>query len=130
MKGEPHRALACAGVLFCLMLPAVFAVGGPIGRASAEANASWTIGLYVDADNDFDTYWEGLSLLYLKSIPACTDVNVVAFVVMVAQPVLAHFGYGEFEPSPQWVIIGSTVVTVVNLLLRLFATKKAVRFSR
>lgn len=84
MKGEPHRALACAGVLFCLILPAVFAVSGPIGRASAEINASWTIGLYIDADNDFDTYWEGLSLLYLKNIPASADVNVVAFVDRMA----------------------------------------------
>jgi hypothetical protein len=80
MKGEPHRALACAGVVFCLILPAFLLVGGPMGRASAETTAAWTIGLYIDADNDFDTYWEGLSLLYLQNIPASAEVNVVAFV--------------------------------------------------
>jgi len=62
-----------------LILPA-FAVACATKNAAAETPVAWTIGLYIDADNDFDTYWEGLSLLYLKNIPASADVNIVAFV--------------------------------------------------
>jgi hypothetical protein len=103
MKGEPHRALACAGVVFCLVLPAFLMVGGPMGRASAET-AEWTIGLYIDADNDFDTYWEGLSLLYLQNIPASADVNIVAFVDRM-----------EYEGTEIWEIEGSDAQIVETL---------------
>jgi len=79
-----------------LILPALFMVGSPMGRASAETTAAWTIGLYIDADNDFDTYWEGLSLLYLQNIPASADVNIVAFVDRM-----------EYEGTELWEIEGS-----------------------
>lgn len=104
MKIEPHRALACAGVVFCLVLPAFCLAGGLAGRASAETTAAWTIGLYIDADNDFDTYWEGLSLLYLKNIPASADVNIVAFVDRM-----------EYEGTEIWEIEGSDAQIVETL---------------
>lgn len=95
-----HRGLrgasACAIVSLCLVLPAVLMVGGPTGRASAETVAPWTISLYIDADNNFDTYWEGLSLLYLQNIPASAGVNIVAFVDRL-----------EYPGTELWVVEGS-----------------------
>ena len=79
MKRTTLRGLASAIAVACLVLPAFFMVGAS-KNASAETTATWTIGLYIDADNDFDTYWEGLSLIYLKNIPASAQVNIVAFV--------------------------------------------------
>ncbi|MCJ7489773.1 MAG: clostripain-related cysteine peptidase [Thermoplasmata archaeon] len=81
-----HRVFACAAVASCLVLPALFMAGSPIGRAAAETTVAWTIGMYIDADNDFDEYWEGLSLLYLQNIPESVDVNIVAFVDRMSYP--------------------------------------------
>ncbi|MBE0518899.1 MAG: hypothetical protein IH630_06730 [Thermoplasmata archaeon] len=72
--------------------------------ARAETNASWTIGLYIDADNDFDTYWEGLSLLYLENIPESADVNIVAFVDRM-----------EYEGTEIWEVEGSQGTIVETL---------------
>ena len=85
MKRTTLRGLASAIAVACLVLPAFFMVGAS-KNASAETTATWTIGLYIDADNDFDTYWEGLSLIYLKNIPASAQVNIVAFVDREAYP--------------------------------------------
>ncbi len=85
MKGESRRGLASAVAVACLVLPAFFMVGAS-KNVSAETTATWTIGLYIDADNDFDTYWEGLSLIYLKNIPESAQVNIVAFVDRESYP--------------------------------------------
>lgn len=37
------------------------------------------------------------------------------------------FGYGGFQPSEDVLQIGSVLVLILNLLLRLFATKEPVR---
>lgn len=87
-----------------MLLPAIFMVGGPMGRASGETTAAWTIGLYIDADNDFDTYWEGLSLLYLQNIPASAEVNIVAFVDRMA-----------YEGTEIWEVEGSNAQIVETL---------------
>jgi len=60
-----------------LVVPGVLLIA-PSSRA--EVTTAWTIGLYIDADNDFDEYWEGLSLPYLLEIPESAEVNIVAFV--------------------------------------------------
>lgn len=78
-----------------MILPALV-MASPTRNTSAETTAAWTIGLYIDADNDFDTYWEGLSLLYLQNIPASADVNIVAFVDRM-----------EYEGTELWEIEGS-----------------------
>jgi hypothetical protein len=85
MKERISGASLSVIVAVCLALPAVFAIGATQTRAE-ETTASWTISLYIDADNNFDTYWEGLSLLYLQNIPASADVNIVAFVDRLAYP--------------------------------------------
>ena len=52
--------------------------------------------------------------------------NVLAIVVLVA----SAFGFGEFEPDPQWVEVGGVLVSVINLLLRLFVTKQPLASAR
>ena len=49
--------------------------------------------------------------------------NVIALLVTVAVPVLNHFGWADFEPGSEWVTIGGILVTVANLILRLFFTE-------
>jgi hypothetical protein len=41
---------------------------------------SWTVALYVDADNDLEMYWDSPSLEYLLNIPASDGLKIVAFV--------------------------------------------------
>ena len=45
-----------------------------------DTEKTWTIALYIDADNDFDTYWEGQSLPWLLNIPAAEHLHILAFV--------------------------------------------------
>ena len=41
--------------------------------------------------------------------------NALAFGVVLA----THFGYGDFQPSPEVPVIAAGVVAVINLVLRL-----------
>lgn len=98
-EGLSGASLSVA-IAVCLALPAVFAFGAVQTRAE-ETTAAWTISLYVAADNNFDTYWEGLSLLYLQNIPATAEVNIVAFVDRL-----------EYPGTELWEIEGSTAQIV------------------
>lgn len=44
------------------------------------AQGSWTVALYVDADNDLEMYWDSPSLEYLLNIPVSDGLKIVAFV--------------------------------------------------
>jgi len=52
--------------------------------------------------------------------------NVLALVVMLA----SAFGFGEFTPDEKWVEIGGIVISVINMLLRLFVTKQPLGSAR
>lgn len=52
--------------------------------------------------------------------------NVISLVVMVA----GAFGFAEFQPDEQWVQIGGVLISVINLLLRLFVTKQPLASGR
>jgi len=103
MDKRQWRGLVTTIAVTCLVMPAFF-MAGVAKNASAETSATWTIGLYIDADNDFDTYWEGLSLLYLQNIPACAEVNIVAFVDRM-----------EYEGTEIWEIEGIDAQIVETL---------------
>ncbi len=103
MNKRQWRGLVTTMAVSCLVMPAFF-MAGAARNASAETSTTWTIGLYIDADNDFDTYWEGLSLLYLQNIPACAEVNIVAFVDRM-----------EYEGTEIWEIEGSDAQIVETL---------------
>ena len=50
--------------------------------------------------------------------------NLITLLVTIAIPILNHFGWAEFTPSPEWTTIAGVLVTVVNLVLRLWFTSK------
>ena len=52
------------------------------GGQNSPANDSdtWTIMVYVAADNDLESYWEGASLAMLLNLPSTDSVNFVAYV--------------------------------------------------
>lgn len=72
-------AFAClwAGVLG--VAPAANAAAPAVGPAR-DAGDTWTIALYVNADNDLDYLWPRFTLPALRRIPASSQVNVVALV--------------------------------------------------
>jgi protein-S-isoprenylcysteine O-methyltransferase Ste14 len=55
--------------------------------------------------------------------------NLLTLLVTVALPVLNHFGWAEFEPGAEWVAITGVLVTVVNLILRLWFTRQAIKLG-
>lgn len=64
----------CAAVATILLVPGLSLAGGQ------DTEKTWTIAIYVDADNDFDTYWEGQSLPWLLNIPAAEHLHILAFI--------------------------------------------------
>ena len=51
--------------------------------------------------------------------------NVLAIIVLIA----SAFGFGEFEPDPQWVEVGGVLISVINLLLRFLTQQPLARPS-
>ncbi len=61
-----------------LMIPGIVlgaGQGGPPGDP-----ATWTVAMYVGADNDLEMYWDGASLEMLLQLPDSDTVTFVAFV--------------------------------------------------
>jgi len=52
----------------------------PVAQAQKSPGASWTFALYVNGDNNLDTYWYRYSLPWLEQVPASSQVNIVALV--------------------------------------------------
>ena len=50
------------------------------GNGPPTRGASWTYAIYMDGDNNLETYWEGMSLPMIQAVVPSTAVNVVAFV--------------------------------------------------
>ena len=74
MLGEKRVCIAAA-ITFVLVMPGLLMVQG----VRAET-VSWTVGLYVNADNDLEANWDDDSLPMLMDIPANSDLNIVAAV--------------------------------------------------
>ena len=76
-------------VLFsCLMLVAVFAApgasvaqNGPYYQGGAGVvSESWTLAIFVSADNNLESYWDSASLPGLLSLPANDAFTIVAYI--------------------------------------------------
>ena len=67
----------CAAVAVAL---AFVAPGFMMVQSVRAETVSWTIGLYVNADNDLEANWDDDSLPMLMDIPANSDLNIVAAV--------------------------------------------------
>ncbi|UCE81322.1 MAG: hypothetical protein JSV94_02585 [Methanobacteriota archaeon] len=74
MLGEKRACFAVA-LAIVFVMPGLLMVQG----VRAET-VSWTIGLYVNADNDLEANWDDDSLPMLMDIPANSDLNIVAAV--------------------------------------------------
>jgi hypothetical protein len=57
-----------------MMVPGLTIAGGN------DEVKTWTIAVYVDADNNFDTYWEDLSRLMFLSLPAREGLHILGYV--------------------------------------------------
>ena len=56
------------------------------GRQSPSANETntWTVMVYVAADNDLESYWDKASLAMLLNLPTTDNVNFVAYVDLMS----------------------------------------------
>ena len=95
-----HSVSVCVAVLVIAM----FVVSG-VGFAKnvKAAGATWTYAIYMDGDNNLETYWEGTSLPLLKAVPVSSSVNIVAFVDL-----------GSTSGMAVQKISGATVTTVLT----------------
>jgi len=64
-------------VVVCMFAATGFATAGP---AAAAPGQTWTVALYVNADNNLGYTWPRFTLPALKRIPASAQLNVVALV--------------------------------------------------
>jgi len=53
--------------------------------------------------------------------------NVAYLIGLVASAVLVWFGYDQFRPSEDITALGAILLAMVNLILRYFFTKTALR---
>lgn len=72
---DKKRACFAVAMAIAFVMPGLLMVQG----VRAET-VSWTVALYVNADNDLEANWDDDSLPMLESIPANADLNVVAMV--------------------------------------------------
>ena len=91
-------------VLGMLVVPGM-ALAKPSGRgpAAPPSGAAWTYAIYMDGDNNLETYWDGYSLPMLQAVPASASVNIVAFVDL-----------GSTSGMDVVKISGATVTTVLT----------------
>ena len=72
-----HHVSACVVVL----VTAMFVVPGvSLAKNARAVGPTWTYAIYMDGDNNLETYWEGMSLPFLEAVPPSASVNIVAFV--------------------------------------------------
>jgi len=96
-----HSVSACVAVLVIAM----FVVSGVgFAKNAKAAGATWTYAIYMDGDNNLETYWEGTSLPLLEAVPASSSVNIVAFVDL-----------GSTSGMAVQKISGATVTTVLTV---------------
>ena len=62
-----------------LVVPGI-ALAKPGKGSPAPAAAMWTYAIYMDGDNNLETYWDGTSLPLLEAVAPSSDVNIVALV--------------------------------------------------
>ncbi len=62
--------------------------GPPVNDSGPPVNDSgtWTVMIYVAADNNLESYWEGASLAMLLNLPGTDAVNFVAYVDLFSIP--------------------------------------------
>src|SRR4030042_2534233 len=95
-----HSISVCVVVIVMAMF---VASGVGFAKNARAADATWTYAIYMDGDNNLETYWAGTSLPLLEAVPASTSVNIVAFVDL-----------GSTSGMQVQKISGTTVTTVLT----------------
>lgn len=95
---------AAAIVMGMLVVPGL-ALAKPVARGGPPGGGtSWTYAIYMDGDNNLETYWAGTSLPMLEAVPVNANLNIVAFVDL-----------GSTSGMSVQKISGTTVTTVQTL---------------
>ena len=102
MKGRYVSVCLAAIVLGILVMPGL-TLAKPVTRGGPQPGASWTYAIYMDGDNNLETYWAGTSLPMLEAVPASSSLNIVAFVDL-----------GSTSGMSVQKISGATVTTVLT----------------
>lgn len=75
--GTSGRMLTVCLAFVFLSAPLALTTINAAGESTASV-AKWTYAIFVNADNNLETYWDSKSLPWLKLVPASSDVNIVA----------------------------------------------------
>lgn len=75
-----RSCLPALAVVVAVLVLAGPAVAGPKVGSKVPRTADWTFAVYVDADNNLESSWDGESLPALLRVPRAPGVNVVAVV--------------------------------------------------
>ncbi len=73
-------SIFCAVVVVAMLAMPGIVLAKPGGRGGAAGGATWTYAIYMDGDNNLETYWEGYSLPMLQAVAPNPNVNIVAMV--------------------------------------------------
>jgi hypothetical protein len=72
-----------AVILVCILALSGMTSGKQEGKPTAD-EAVWTVAIYVCADNDLESYWDGASLAMLLNVPSSDGVEFVAYVDLMS----------------------------------------------
>jgi hypothetical protein len=78
-----RRGFSLAAVVAICALISTSMVQGKNGPPVTESG-TWTVMMYVAADNNLESYWEGASLAMLLNLPSTDAVNFVAYVDLLS----------------------------------------------
>lgn len=67
----------------CSLITTSMVEGGEQAPPTGDTS-TWTVMIYVAADNDLEMYWEGASLAALINLPSSEEVNFVAYVDLMS----------------------------------------------
>ena len=95
-------------VCMVLLVMGMFLASGVVSAKNGRGGGggggtTWTYAIYMDGDNNLETYWEGQSLPMLEAVPASATLNIVAFVDL-----------GSTDGMTVEKISGATVTTVAT----------------
>ncbi len=94
--------MLAAIVIAVLVVPGL-ALAKPVKAAGPTGGTTWTYAIYMDGDNNLETYWEGISLPELQAVPVSSSLNIVAFVDL-----------GSTSGMEVQKISGATITTVLT----------------
>lgn len=97
-----QASISVCAAAFVIAMFVVSGVGSAGSHKDHGKGTTWTYAIYMDGDNNLETYWEGMSLPMLEAVAPSPSVNIVAFVDL-----------GSTSGMDVLEISGTTVTTVL-----------------